>query len=58
MKTVQITPSVALAEANALVEHYRNRSLIQAQAIADLQAEIAALRAALPETVTEETTDA
>lgn len=57
MTTIQIAPSVALAEANALVEHYRHRSLIQAQAIADLQAELATLRAALPAPA-EETPDA
>ena len=44
MSTVQITPSVALSESQALVEYYRNRTLIQAQAIADLQAEIQKLR--------------
>lgn len=43
MSTVQITTSVALAEQQALTEYYRNRSLIQAQAIADLQAQITAL---------------
>lgn len=46
MTTVAIDPAVALAEAHALVEHYRNRSLIQAQAIADLQARITELEAA------------
>lgn len=41
-QTIPIDPRVALTEAQALAEHYRNRSLIQAQAIADLQARLAA----------------
>lgn len=41
MSTVQIHPSVALSEAQALVEYYRNRCLIMAQAIADLRAQSA-----------------
>lgn len=43
MSTVQINPSVALAEQQALTEYYRNRSLIQAQAIAELKAQVRAL---------------
>lgn len=42
MTTVSISPTVALAETRAELEHFRNRSLIQAQAIADLQAQVAA----------------
>lgn len=56
MTTVQIHPAIALQEAQALVEHYRQRSLIQAQAIADLQSRIADLEAA--SAPTEEHTDA
>lgn len=43
MTAVSISPNVALAESRAELEHFRNRSLIQAQAIADLQAQVAAL---------------
>lgn len=43
MTAVSIAPTVALTEARAEVEHFRTRSLIQAQAIADLQAQVAAL---------------
>ena len=59
MSTIQITPSVALAEQQALTEYYRNRSLIQAQAIADLQAQVAAQTPAPidGEIVTEETSE-
>lgn len=42
---IVIHPAVQAAETQALADHYRNRSLIQAQAIADLQAEIADLQA-------------
>ncbi|MDQ1847662.1 hypothetical protein Q9299_05115 [Gemmobacter fulvus] len=41
---VTIAASVALAEAQAQLEFQRTRSLIQAQAIADLKAELAALQ--------------
>ncbi|RKD61564.1 hypothetical protein [Rhizobium sp. WW_1] len=41
--TVQIADVVAMREQTALVEHYRNRNLILAQALADLQAENAGL---------------
>ena len=43
MTQVKIDAGVALQEAQALVEYYRNRCLIQAQAIADLQAQVKAL---------------
>lgn len=46
---VTIAASVALAEAQAQLDFQRNRSLIQAQAIADLKAHIAALEAAKAE---------
>lgn len=38
MPEIPISPNVALAEANAEIAWLRNRSLIQAQAIADLTA--------------------
>ncbi|RKD61654.1 hypothetical protein [Rhizobium sp. WW_1] len=41
--TVPINDLVALQEQAALAEYYRNRSLIQAQAIFDLQEQNAAL---------------
>lgn len=44
MASIEIAPSVALNESQALVEYYRNRSMLQAQAIADLQAEIQSLK--------------
>lgn len=44
--TVQISPSIALAEARAEADYFRARSLIQAQAIADLKQQIAELQAA------------
>ncbi len=43
--SIPISPTVELQEMAALVSHYRNRSLIQAQAIAEATAEIAALKA-------------
>lgn len=42
--TVPINDLVALQEQAALAEFYRNRSLIQAQAIFDIQAELATLQ--------------
>ena len=48
MHTVNISPNVALSEADAMIAFLRQRSLIQAQAIADLQARITELEAALP----------
>lgn len=42
MTAVSITPAVALSETRAELEHFRTRSLVQAQAIADLQAQVAA----------------
>ena len=55
MTSVSIAPAVALAEADALIAHLRQRGLIQAQAIADLQARIAELEANIPP-ATEEVT--
>lgn len=55
MSTVQINPSVALSEAQALLAYYQNRNLIQAQAIADLQAQLAAQTPIDGEIITEET---
>lgn len=52
---VSIAPAVALAEADALIAHLRQRGLIQAQAIAELQARVAELEAHIPP-ATEEVT--
>lgn len=49
MHTVNIAPNVALSEAEAMIAFLRQRGLIQAQAIADLQARIAALDTAKSE---------
>lgn len=45
MATVNIDPRVVLGEAEALVDYYRNRGLIQAQAVQDLREENARLKA-------------
>lgn len=42
MSNPSVQPAVALAEADALIRHLYGRCLLQAQAIADLQAELAA----------------
>lgn len=44
-QTYHIAPTVALTEAQALIEHYRNRNLILSQAVADLRDQLAAARA-------------
>ena len=44
---IPISPAVELQEMAALVSHYRNRCLIQAQAIAELTSEITTLKARL-----------
>ena len=51
MATVDIQTAVALQEERQLTEHYRNRNLILAQAVADLRKEVERLTAL---TVTEE----
>lgn len=57
MSTVPINPAVALAEAEALVDYYRNRNLLLAQAVAELRARLreceAAPALADPEEVTQ-----
>lgn len=47
MSTIPIAPSVALHEAQALAEFYRNRTLLLAQALAELRAQMGALEAEL-----------
>ncbi|HTO32072.1 MAG TPA: hypothetical protein VL202_12960 [Pararhizobium sp.] len=56
MATVEIETSVALQEEHALTEHYRNRNLVLAQAVADLKRENAKLKSQVtpPEPQTEE----
>ncbi len=47
--SIAISPTVELQEMGALVAHYRNRSLIQAQAIAEATARIAELERQIAE---------
>lgn len=47
--SIPISPTVELQEMGALVAHYRNRSLIQAQAIAEAAARIAELERQISE---------
>jgi len=48
MSTIPIDPAVALAEAQALTEYYRNRTLLLAQAVAELRARLRQLEAEPP----------
>lgn len=48
-KTVQIDPSVALKEASALAEHYRQRALINGQEAFSLSLQIESMRTELNE---------
>ncbi|WP_323041586.1 hypothetical protein [Gemmobacter sp.] len=48
MSTVPIDPAVALAEAQALADYYRNRNLLLAQAVAELRARLQQQAAANP----------
>ena len=47
MQKIQIAQAVALTEATALAEHYRNRALIHAQGNYDLKIEVQQLQAQL-----------
>lgn len=48
MSTIPIDPAVALSEAQALAEFYRNRTLLLAQAVAELRARVRQLEAEPP----------
>ena len=47
MQKIQISQAVALTEATALAEHYRNRALIHAQSNHELKIELQQLQAQL-----------